>query len=141
MQDTQLPAQLDDRALAGLLAAVRDNVVMPADVVVWIRRLAGDETEPDAEGERILEDAGRGFFRHALNAVDEAGDFHGFARVVGKAAGVRGRALFMPLRVALTGLAHGPEMQRVWAWLGPERCRMCLQNVLNRWNGGVRPDA
>jgi len=32
---------------------------------------------------------------------------------VGKATGRRGRGLFMPLRKALTGRAHGPDMSRV----------------------------
>jgi len=36
---------------------------------------------------------------------------------------------------------HGPEMQRVWEWLGPARCRRRLQDALNRSTSGANPDA
>lgn len=35
--------------------------------------------------------------------------------------GAKGKALFMPLRLALTGRAHGPEMQRLLTLIGRER--------------------
>jgi nondiscriminating glutamyl-tRNA synthetase len=140
-QYAQLAPQPDDSLLTGLLAVVRDNVVMPRDVVAWLGRLAGDAIEPDAEGRAVLEAAGRGFFEHALDALDGAADFRSFASAAGRATGARGRALFMPLRVALTGVTHGPEMQRVWEWLGQERCRRRLQETFNRWGRGIEPDA
>lgn len=136
-----LPAPLDDAALEELLAVLRDNVVMPADAAAWVRRLAGDELEPDAEGQQILNAAGSVFFQQALTALEGAGDFRSFANAVGKAAGVKGRALFMPLRVALTGVTHGPEMQRVWEWLGPARCRSRLQDALTGRGSGANRDA
>ena len=135
----QLPAAPDAAALEALLAVLRDNVVMPADAAAWVRRLAGDELEPEPEAQQVLDAAGRAFFQQALTALEGAGDFRSFAGAVGKAAGVKGRPLFMPLRVALTGVTHGPEMQRVWEWLGPARCRGRLQDALNRI--GANPDA
>ena len=39
-------------------------------------------------------------------------------RAAGKAVGVRGKALFLPLRLALTGDEHGPELWRVAFLLG-----------------------
>jgi glutamyl-tRNA synthetase len=38
-----------------------------------------------------------------------------------EATGRKGRALFMPLRMALTGLEHGPEMARLLPLIGSER--------------------
>jgi len=35
--------------------------------------------------------------------------------------GAKGKALFRPLRLALTGLAHGPEMRKLLPLIGPER--------------------
>jgi len=133
--------KLDDSALHALLALLRDNILMPTDAAAWVERLAADDMEPDADAQRVLETAGSEFFREALAALEEASDFRGFADAVGSAAGVKGRALFMPLRVALTGATHGPEMPRVWEWLGPARCRMRLQRALNRSIRGASPDA
>jgi glutamyl-tRNA synthetase len=135
----ELPAAPDDATLGAMFEVLRENVVMPADAAAWVRRLADDELEPDAEAQRVLDAAGRVFFRQALTSLEGAGDFRSFASAVGKAVGVKGRALFMPLRVALTGVTHGPEMQQVWEWLGPARCQRRLQDALNRI--GANPDA
>jgi len=40
--------------------------------------------------------------------------------------GRKGRDLFMPLRLALTGQAHGPEMQNLLPLIGAERARTRL---------------
>ena len=131
----------DDSALRALLAVLRDNIVMPADAVAWVERLSADDVEPDPEAQRVLGAAGGEFFRQALAALEQASDFPGFANAVGSAMGVKGRALFMPLRVALTGATHGPEMPRVWEWLGPARCRRRLQRALDRSTTGANRDA
>ena len=40
---------------------------------------------------------------------------------VKEATGARGRALFMPLRKALTGLDHGPELKALLPLIGAQR--------------------
>jgi glutamyl-tRNA synthetase len=42
------------------------------------------------------------------------------------ATGRKGRALFMPLRLALTGLDHGPELAALLPLIGPEKVRARL---------------
>jgi nondiscriminating glutamyl-tRNA synthetase len=56
----------------------------------------------------------------ALPAWEESG-IDAAIREGGKAAGARGKTLFMPLRLALTGDEHGPELARVAYLLGRER--------------------
>ena len=41
---------------------------------------------------------------------------------VGKELGRKGRDLFQPVRVALTGRTHGPELPLVAELLGHQRC-------------------
>jgi glutamyl-tRNA synthetase len=40
---------------------------------------------------------------------------------VSEATGARGRALFHPLRLALTGLEHGPELKKLLPLIGRAR--------------------
>ena len=40
----------------------------------------------------------------------------------GKRLGIKGRELFQPVRAALTGRVHGPELPIVAGTLGRERC-------------------
>jgi glutamyl-tRNA synthetase len=38
----------------------------------------------------------------------------------------KGKQLFLPLRLALTGLGHGPEMKKLLPLLAPEKVRARL---------------
>jgi glutamyl-tRNA synthetase len=44
--------------------------------------------------------------------------------------GASGKALFMPLRLALTGLEHGPELKALLPLIGPERTTKRLKGEI-----------
>ena len=50
-----------------------------------------------------------------------------FVNNVKEATGRKGKELFMPLRLALTGMEHGPEMKVVFALLGRDRAHKRLR--------------
>ena len=52
--------------------------------------------------------------------------FRDWAKAVGAVTGTKGRALFMPLRLALTGREHGPELQDLLPMIGRERAHARL---------------
>jgi glutamyl-tRNA synthetase len=128
----QASAGIDATKLAVLIQLVRDNIEMPDDLSAWIERLTTDVVTVAASDQSILEAAGAEFFQAALAQLNAApDDFNSFAKSVGQSTGARGKQLFMPLRVALTGVSHGPEMARIWEWLGAPACRARLQQALN----------
>jgi glutamyl-tRNA synthetase len=43
------------------------------------------------------------------------------------ATGAKGKALFLPLRQALTGQDHGPEMAPLFALIGADKARARLR--------------
>ena len=45
---------------------------------------------------------------------------------VKEATGRKGKELFMPLRLALTAMEHGPDMKTLFALLGRERAEKRL---------------
>ena len=96
-------------------AAVRPNVLFPGDGWGWARRLFDSEAEPDSEARAEIAAAGTGLFRSALTVQDPvpADDFGAWVKAVGAAAGVKGRALYRPLRAALTNAVEGPELGAV----------------------------
>ena len=60
-------------------------------------------------------------------------DGEGFRRVmkrVQEKTGVRGKGLWMPIRAALTGQLHGPELPGVVEILGYEKCRRFVERAL-----------
>ncbi len=100
----------------------------PDDVRLWAQAVFTDALELDAQAEDVLRAAPRALFEAALEALPmHEGDFRAWAKAVGTAAGVKGRELFMPLRAALTGQTHGPEMARVFPLMETARIRERLQ--------------
>jgi glutamyl-tRNA synthetase len=86
----------------------------------------------DEEAKAVIRQAGEDFFKSVVSCVRiGTDDFKSFAKNVEQATGIKGRALFMPLRAALTGEVYdptwekiwpnGPTMEHVWSLLGPER--------------------
>lgn len=100
---------------AELVAVIRGNVRFPEDVHQWLGILRGEPASPDDAGLAWLRQAGPDFF-HAAAAAE--GDWQAVTAAAREATGARGKGLFMPLRVALTGLTHGPELPRIHAYLG-----------------------
>ena len=104
------------------VAAVRGNVLLPADADVWVRAACDEELVASTEAAAQIATAGAAFFAAAALAWPaHAADFKAWARAVTAATGCKGAALFMPLRAALTGETHGPELAPFTALMGPER--------------------
>ncbi|POR52354.1 glutamate--tRNA ligase [Bosea psychrotolerans] len=51
----------------------------------------------------------------------DATSWKSWTQAVGAATGAKGKALFMPLRLALTGLEHGPELAALLPLIGREK--------------------
>ncbi|WP_455384589.1 glutamate--tRNA ligase [Acidihalobacter prosperus] len=119
-----VPAQLR----SAFLAAIRDNVSFPDDVRLWAQALFADPMPLDAQADAVLRTAPSALFDAALATLPaHAGDFRAWAKAIGMDAGVKGRELFMPLRAALTGQTHGPEMARVFPLMDAMRIRERLR--------------
>ena len=120
-------AGVPDARRAALAAAIRPNVLLPGDAYDWIERLEGPGPEPDNDARAAIGSAGEVFFEHALAAQDESGDgYRDFVAAVRNLSGRRGPELFKPLRAALTGTTHGPELSQVFEYLGADQVRTRL---------------
>lgn len=109
---------------AEFLAAVRPNLLFPHDGLLWARRLFVDPLEPTAAAQAAMDEAGAEFFAAAAASIDaHPSDFKAFANAVKERTGAKGKALFMPLRAALTGDTAGPEMGRVLPLIGHGRAK------------------
>ncbi|HKS93786.1 MAG TPA: glutamate--tRNA ligase family protein, partial [Gammaproteobacteria bacterium] len=115
---------------ADFIETVRGNLVRPAEARVWADVIFGELPELSEASRTAICSAGSAFFDAATRTLPEVRTgFAGFANAVSVATGARGRKLFMPLRVALTGLEHGPEMEKLWPLLTAARVRARLQRA------------
>jgi glutamyl-tRNA synthetase len=104
------------------VTAVRGNVLFPAEVEPLVRMVCEPEVVVDPDAEREIAGAGSAFFAQAAAGWDaHAPDFKAWMRAAGADTGRKGAALYLPLRAALTGRTHGPELAPLVALIGAER--------------------
>ncbi|MEK8090647.1 glutamate--tRNA ligase [Thermithiobacillus plumbiphilus] len=119
-----------ESAREAFVAAVRPNLSIPEDAALWAAVCFGEPAiAPDAEG--ILQSTSKGFWQFALSGLADSGtDFKALAKSVSALSGQKGKALFLPLRVALTGQTHGPELAALLPLIGGERAAARLHTAL-----------
>lgn len=113
------------------MQAVRGNAQTPAAVRRWAEILFTEGWPVGDAARDAIARAGSRFFCAAIAALHAAGDgdFPTWREEIAKATGCRGKALFAPLRAALTGELEGPEVAEIVALLGPA----ALEKRLGRW--------
>jgi glutamyl-tRNA synthetase len=123
----KLPATADAAKRQAFVNLVRHNVVLPADADHWIRVVFGSLPAPAGTERELVRAAGPGFFNAALAAVDASGpDIGAIINAVKGATGRKGSDLYLPLRIALTARAHGPELKPLLALIPPGELRARL---------------
>ncbi len=122
--------------MALFAALIGKNIERASDAAHY-QRLLDIHAPLDADALLVLKDAGAGFYQTALDvwqSLAEA-DWKNWTMAVKERTGCKGRNLFMPLRVALSGAVHGPEMSAVVGFLGEDgvkariedACKICMQ--------------
>lgn len=106
----------------GFWNAVRANLTRLSDIEEWWR-VANGPVEPEIEDKDYIEQAA------ALMpaAPWDENTWKEWTDKVREATGRKGKDLFMPLRKALTGMSHGPELAGLLPLIGPEKALKRLQ--------------
>ena len=98
--------------------AVRGNLDMLSEARHWWTVVAGDVVPPVLDGQAE-------FLRDALDHLPaepwDSATWASWTEALRGLSGRKGRALFMPLRLALTGEEHGPELAALLPLMGRER--------------------
>ena len=134
----QLPFDaVADRLPAGMDApaweAVRANLAAVAEAADWWGVIEGP-IDPPAAGE---DDAYLAQAAAAARAIDWAGDpWHALTARLKEESGRKGKALFLPLRRALTGRDHGPDMAALLPLIGRVRALARLDAAADSNRGG-----
>jgi glutamyl-tRNA synthetase len=102
--------------------AVRPNLELLGDARDLWKMIHGPVTP-------VMDDPG--FVERAADLLPDApwddGTWKRWTDDVKVATGAKGKELFRPLRLALTGTDHGPEMKNLLPLIGPERARARLR--------------
>jgi len=104
--------------------AVQPNITTIGEVADWWRLVTGpiDRIEFEAEDRAYLAQAAE-----MLAWSDDS--WHSLTNALKDATGRKGKALFLPLRQALTGMDHGPDMGELLPLIGEAEVRARLQRA------------
>lgn len=111
--------------------AVRGNLYRIEEAGDWWRIV----TEPDAVADTQPSEDDRAFLSEAATLLPpdplDQGSWDVWTAAIKQRTGRKGRALFMPLRLALTGREHGPELKNLLPLMGSSVCsyRLCGRSV------------
>jgi nondiscriminating glutamyl-tRNA synthetase len=114
-----LPERYDKPERREIVAILRDRL----DVLSALEeqtRIFRDDVAPDAEAAELLATEGARAVTSALTArLRDANEaitpdaFNAMIKDTGTALGVKGKDLYFPIRAAITGSVHGPDLARV----------------------------
>ena len=118
-----------DHADAAFWEAIRGNLQRLGEAACWHEVCFGEITP-------VVPDAG--FAAHAARLLPEepwdGGTWDAWTKSIKAATGRKGKELFLPLRLALTGVEHGPELRALLPLIGRRKAERRLLGV------GVRRD-
>src|SRR5271165_4705379 len=126
----QVRSWLGTQDSAAFIELVRHNVVLPADAAPWAAVVSGELPPLGSDEKHVIGAAGADFFAAAAAALEQSGaDLKLLAQILKERTGRKGADLYMPLRVALTGLAHGPELAPLLKLMPPDTARRRLESA------------
>ncbi|KZE48216.1 glutamate--tRNA ligase [Rossellomorea marisflavi] len=121
------------RRIVGLY---QEQMSFGAEIVELSEMFFKDDLEYDAEAKAVLdEEEVPEVLRAFLEEIDslenyEAAEIKKSIKNVQKSTGHKGKKLFMPIRVAVTGQTHGPELPNAIELLGKDKVKLRLKGLL-----------
>jgi glutamyl-tRNA synthetase len=110
----QLPAGMD----AAAWEVIRPNLSVIGDAAEWWQVVTGPVVPPELDSET------QAYLTQAADIVAQdwpADPWHALTGALKETTGRKGKALFLPLRQALTGHDHGPDMAALLPLIGRDR--------------------
>lgn len=125
----------DGKRISMIIATVQDSLETLSDIKeqasIFFQKAALDDEAQDVmedESAKIVIDA----FGEKLAGIDNA-DREAFMSILNQVkeeTGVKGKKLFMPVRVALTGQIHGPDLAAIFEILGKDEALIRLSKLI-----------
>ncbi|MBW7454854.1 glutamate--tRNA ligase [Paenibacillus sepulcri] len=136
----RLPEVLDESGrewASDLIGLYQDKLHCAADIVPLTSLFFEDEMNDEEEAKLVLAEeqvpAVLQGFAGQLASIEslDADGIKAAIKAVQQATGFKGKQLFMPIRAALTGQTHGPDLNRTIALLGKVKVEKRLRFRLN----------
>lgn len=126
--ESGVPAQHREK----FIRIIKPNVQFPNEVKGWATALFQVLSDWNSEQKSILKAAGENYFMETIVAFEK----HGFnvPNIIAhlkETLQLQGKALFLPLRIALTAHEHGPDLSALLSLMPPHEARRRLERGKN----------
>jgi nondiscriminating glutamyl-tRNA synthetase len=130
------PADVDLQWARSLVALLQEKMSFGAEIVELSEMFFKDEAEYEEEAKEVL--AGEQVpevlkvFLEELNKLEEfkADGIKAAMKAVQKTTGQKGKNLFMPIRAAVSGQTHGPDLPQAIELLGKVKVQMRIEKII-----------
>lgn len=125
----EVQSSVPKKVIKDFVETVQPNLVMPADALPWAKVIFTDTLAVDKpEVLKVIQEAGIDFFKEALTIAPHL-DYAAWVAELQQKTGRKGKAIFFPLRAALTGELHGPELAKIFMLMGSQRVKARLEKA------------
>ena len=118
-----LPTAVDKEQFIELII---DNINFPLEVGNYIENLFLNPRVSD----EFINSAGKDFYLKSYEVINsDISNWNDITKAIGEKTSKKGKELFMPLRVAITGQTYGPELDKVFDLIGKDKVLERLKEV------------
>jgi glutamyl-tRNA synthetase len=132
--DLEIPQKWQDKsAFSRFAAIIQPNVTMPQEALNWARWLLCDTVNDLSEAvQEIIEKTEKNLILAAVNTLqnDPSIDYAAWIKAIQTETGLKGKALYLPIRAIIMRQLSGPELEKVFVLLGPESIRARFEECL-----------
>ncbi|MEM1244071.1 MAG: glutamate--tRNA ligase [Pseudomonadota bacterium] len=127
---THVEAIVPEKQIKQFVQTVKANVLFPEQAKQWATCFYTDKLDYSPEQIEQFQQASKDYFSIATTTLENQGtDYAGIINALKSQLGLKGKALFKPLRLALTARTDGMELDKIIQLLGVERTKLRLQQA------------
>lgn len=127
----------DKEWVISLIALFQEKMSFGAEIVALSDIFFQEDLNPDEEAKAVLaEEQVPEVMKAFLDEIDKLEEFkadriQAAMKAVQKSTGHKGKKLFMPIRAAVTGQTHGPDLPKTIELLGKDKVQKRLRNLIS----------
>lgn len=130
---SEVLARVDKQVQAEFIGLMRTTICFPEEAMVWAKILFTESAlELTPEVKKILQEVTPSYWNSLSDLLNEENiNFKNLITQLQAKLKIKGKALFSPLRLALTGRSDGPELGQLFTLIGVEKIRKRIQHAQN----------
>ena len=131
--DAKLQNLVPEAVKLDFIEVMRGTICFPEEAVAWATILFGDNSALNysIDTKNFLRNVDPRFWQTFLSLLEGNSDFKTLIKQLQEQLNLKGKALFTPLRLVLTGRHDGPELAKIVSLLGHLKIRERILHAQN----------